>query len=278
MLLGGVIGGALVATSGASAAFLINAASFVASASLIASVGRISRTQPSGAIHGAQSDVGAGMRTLRATPALMICAATMALALLSVGMANVAEYPLVIAVGGTSAGYGVIVASWAGGQFIGSRIGRRISTPRGEKLALGFGLLTTASAVALIGALPSVISMILLFALSGVAWSCANVAATGVLQRWAPDAVRGRVFSAYTGVQQAALGTSLCLGGTLLSDVSPRTVFVFAGALGVISALLAARMPPRQRDDTRGGAATESGPSGATASARSLGRRALVLA
>jgi MFS family permease len=169
----------------------------------------------------------------------------MALTLLAVGMANVAEYPLVVGVGGTSTGYGVIVAAWAAGQFVGARLARRIETPRGEKRSLGLGVLGTGGCVALIGLFPSVASMVALFAVSGVAWSAASVAATGVLQRWAPDAVRGRVFSAYTALQQSALGASLCLGGTLLSGVDPRVVFILAGALGVASAWLATWMPPR---------------------------------
>lgn len=176
----------------------------------------------------------------------MICAATMALALLAVGMANVAEYPLVIGVGGSSAVYGVIVAAWAGGQFLGARLSRRIATAKGERRALGFGILGTTTCVGLIGIIPSVESMVVLFAASGIAWSAASVAATGVLQRWAPDAVRGRVFSAYTALQQSAIGTSLLLGGTLMSGVSARTVFILAGVLGLASSWLATRMPPRE--------------------------------
>jgi MFS family permease len=84
--------------------------------------------------------------------------------------------------------------------------------------------------------------MVVLFALSGIAYSMASVSATGVLQRWSPDEVRGRVFSAYTGLQQAALGLSLCLGGTLLSGVHPRVVFMIAGLLGTSAAMLAFRM------------------------------------
>jgi MFS family permease len=246
MLLGGLIGGALVAASGAAASFLINAGSFVVSALVIGSVRGAFRAnaQATTAAH-EHAGMWAGLRLLRATPALMICAATMGLTLLAVGMANVAEYPLVVGLGGTSAGYGVIVAAWAAGQFAGARLARRIKSPRGEKQALGLGVFGTGGCVALIGIFPSVPSMVALFAVSGVAWSAANVAATGVLQRWAPDAVRGRVFSAYTALQQSALGVSLCLGGTLLSGVDPRVVFILGGGLGVASAWLATRMPPR---------------------------------
>jgi MFS family permease len=244
MLLGGLAGGALVAASGAAASFLINAASFIVSALVIGSVRGAFRVAPTSPDHD-HGGMWAGLRLLRATPALMFCAATMALTLLAVGMANVAEYPLVVGVGGTSAGYGVIVAAWAAGQFVGARLARRIETPLGEKRSLGLGVLGTGGCVGLIGLFPSVASMVALFAVSGVAWSVASVAATGVLQRWAPDAVRGRVFSAYTALQQSALGVSLCLGGTLLSGVAPRGVFVLAGALGVASAWVATRMPPR---------------------------------
>jgi MFS family permease len=246
MLLGGLAGGALVAASGAAASFLINAASFLVSALVIASVRGVFRVDQIMVGHDrANLGLWAGVRVLRATPALMICAATMALTLLSVGMANVAEYPLVVGVGGTSAAYGVIVAAWAAGQFVGARIARRIETPVGEKRALGFGVLGTGLCVGSIGLFPSVVSMVVLFAISGVAWSAANVAATGVLQRWPPDAVRGRVFSTYTALQQTALGVSLCLGGTLLAGVNPRVVFILAGALGATSAFAATRMPPR---------------------------------
>jgi MFS family permease len=244
MLIGGLIGGALIAAAGSAAAFVVNAASFFIAALIVSSVRGAFRVQPISRAHEHQG-LSAGLRLLRVTPALAICSATMALTLLSVGMANVAEYPLVVAIGGTSTGYGIIVGAWAAGQFVGARLARRISTPRAEKLALGGGLLGTAVCTGFIGVVPSIASMVALFAVSGISFSIANVSATGVLQRWSPDEVRGRVFSAYTGLQQAALGLSLVLGGTLLPGVEPRVVFVIAGILGITAALVALRMPPR---------------------------------
>jgi MFS family permease len=243
MLIGAFFGGAMVAAVGPSIAFIANAASFLVAAALIASVRGRFRAQPG--IGTGAAGMGSGFRLLRVTPALSICTAVIALSLLAVGMINVVEYPLFVSLGAGSAAFGIAVASWAAGQLIGARLARRLSTPKGERRALTSGLFLTAVGIGAAGVIPSVVLVTAVFALGGVGYSLASVAAVGVLQRWSPDATRGRVFAAYTGIQQAMMGTSLCTGGVLLAALSPSRICLLAGALGIAASALALRMPPR---------------------------------
>lgn len=245
MLLGALFGGVLVAAAGSRASFLVNAASFLIAAGVIALVRGSFRATRSDGNGAPRRRLRAGFDTLFSTPALRICAAGMALSLLGTGMVNIAEYPLFVALGGGSTAFGVAVACWGVGELFGARVARRISTAENEKVALVSGLLLSASAIGIAGLVPSVAGAAGVFALGGVGYAIALIAAAGVVQRWSSDEVRGRTIAAYQAAQQSALGISMCAGGALLSVTSPGDVCVIAGGLGICASCLIIRMPPR---------------------------------
>lgn len=79
----------------------------------------------------------------------------------------------------------------------------------------------------------------------GVGISLMEVGPTTLVQRTVPRHLLGRVFANLYGAIGVAAGTSYLVGGPLLARLSPRTVFVIAGAGGIAaSAILALRLLP----------------------------------
>jgi MFS family permease len=77
----------------------------------------------------------------------------------------------------------------------------------------------------------------------GVGISLMEVGPTTLVQRTVPRHLLGRVFANLYGAIGVAAGVSYLVGGPLLERLSPRTVFVIAGAGGIAaSAILALRL------------------------------------
>jgi MFS family permease len=77
----------------------------------------------------------------------------------------------------------------------------------------------------------------------GVGISLVEVGTNTLVQRTVPRPLLGRVFANLYGAVGLAAGFSYVVGGPLLDRVSPRTVFVIAGAGGIAaSAVLALRL------------------------------------
>ena len=116
ILVGGIVGGALVAAVGAPDAFLINAATFLVSVGC-----RLHRI--SGGPYRAEKStkteyagVWAGVRLVLREPALRLSTGSICLGYLGDGMMNVAEYPLFVRIGGRlNGGRGcTITTDWSG--------------------------------------------------------------------------------------------------------------------------------------------------------------------
>jgi MFS family permease len=104
-VVGAVIGGALVASVGAPTTFLINAASFVVSAAIALRVtGGPYRAERS--TEHAHRGLLAGLRLVARESPLRLTVASVGLGYLGGGMINLAEYPLIVHLGGGSLAWG----------------------------------------------------------------------------------------------------------------------------------------------------------------------------
>ena len=119
MLLGGLVGGLLVAAVGGSAAFVINAVSFLFSAALVSRIKGAYRAAPV-ADEEADPRVSAGIRLILRNQGLRLTLAATSIGLLGTGMINVAEYPLFVHKGGGSQAFGAAVSGWALGGIDGA--------------------------------------------------------------------------------------------------------------------------------------------------------------
>ena len=241
MVLGAAFGGVLVATLGASTAFLVNAGSFVLSATLVISIG--GKFVSGAREHSEQRGVLKGVHFMLETRMVRLTVLSAALVALALGMVNVAELPYFLDIGAGKTGFGVAVAAWAAGQIVGGRLAARVNDARRERLALIAGCGVITAAVAATGALPVFAVVGLVFVAGGLGNAFLNLGFVLIVQRWTPHHLQGRTLAAAEALANTALGVSLVVGGLLLSVLTPRGVFLLAGALGCMAVALTLRTP-----------------------------------
>jgi MFS family permease len=244
-----VIGGALVAASGPEAAYWINAASFLLSALLVL---RISGRSLQGAVavsHGHVRDLGEGFaRVVRSRPLLTVLVVwTIALG----AIASTQTAQIFLAKDSFNAGdfgYGLIFGCIGLGLAVGS-FGAGTWVERGSVgtvYAASIALLAIGVAAAAVS--PNVWLSLPCFVLAGIGNGTAVVCNALLVQRGAPDELRGRVFTVIMSVNYAVYGLGFLVAGPLTDGVGPRWVFGGVGAVLAFASLVAyalARTVPR---------------------------------
>ena len=177
-LLGPLAGGALLAL-GASAAtvFVVDAASFVFSALVIAMIrqpfGRGAVDEHPGAL--------AGARLIAADSALRVPVVAGMVSLLGIGIVDVASYPLSLDLGGGAEGYGAMTALLGGGGLVGAALaGRALRSRPATVLALAFA--GGAAGLALAGAAPVLVLALAGMGIAGAGRGLGDVAAITLIQ------------------------------------------------------------------------------------------------
>jgi MFS family permease len=246
ILIGPLIGGALVGTAGAGAVFGINAVSYVVSAAICWSVkGSFNDRAADQEEH---SGVSAGMRFLWRDPVLRWIALAWIPIALGLGMTMVADVPLVEYFGTGGVGYGILIASWAGGSIVGSLLGRFLNG-RTEPIAFAVGAGVVAGSGIMAGLSPWFVGVLVSIFVMGIGDGTQLVSQQGITQRRTPDAVRSRVSAAIDAIAHISLGVSYAVAGPVVAWLGPRGTYVFGGFIGLfaiaaaIPALRASREP-----------------------------------
>jgi MFS family permease len=241
LAVGAALGGAVAATLGRDTAFLVNAASFGASAFLIVGIRRpFSRrhdpathhAMPHGGLRGIAESIGVVVRFARGNR-------TLAALLLSKTTFGVGTGVIVmLAVFGRDvfragdAGIGILFAARGLGALIGPFLARSIVGLSDRGLLLGIGGSFAAFAVGY--------SLLPLSPALWVASLCAFVAHLGGgsqwmlssygLQRASPDEIRGRVFSFDYGLVTVTIAGSTLIAGLLAERLAPAlTTWIMVG-------------------------------------------------
>lgn len=240
------VAGLLATAAGFGWAFLVNAASFAASAMLLRGLrpGEAVRSVPTAGLW-AQARQGWGLlvrdRLLRAL------AVAQALAALSAG----ATSALLVVLAArrlhvTGAGYGLLVSAIGVGAFGGPLVLARLGAgARSPVLVFGaFGLRGIVDLVlAMVASLPAAVGALVGY---GVGTSAGNVTFPALVQSRVPAELRARVFAGFDLIWQAMRLASLLLGGLLADAVGIRAVY-YAGALLLMTAGLAGVTTGRSR-------------------------------
>jgi len=233
---GALLGGALVALSSPDAAYWLNAVSFLASALLLL---RIRQTLEEARVpsEGHLRDLSAGFALVVASRPLLTVLVAWSIVMLANAGTNVAEVFLakdVFQAG--DFGYGVLVATGAFGLVLGSlagggmidRFGMR--GPYGLAIALmGAGLLAPAAA-------PNVWLAAAFVAVAGIGNGAAVVCNAVLVQRGAPDRLRGRAFSVLMSTGFGVLGAGMVAAGPLTNEIGARSVWVISAGLCAVGA------------------------------------------
>jgi Major Facilitator Superfamily len=271
-LLGPALGGALVATTQASTwAFVIDAASFAASALTLALIppraasGSVAAaatgTAGASGVTGADGDpdaatgAGAGgtssgsaraggagngggvLALLRSSRLLQVLLLVVIAAnLAGGGMSEVALPSLAHARFG-AAGYGALLACFAAGGVIGTLSAARTGGLRTPAIFATMLFLVDGAATALTpylgGEAGAAAAMFVVGATNGLG----NVTFLTVLQKWAPPAMLGRIMSAIMVCALGSFPLSVAITGVLVRHLGPTLFFPIAGALVVVTML-----------------------------------------
>jgi len=237
-MIGPVVGGLLISAQGADLAYWLNAVSFLASALLVLRI-PASRLQ-AGAIvsRGHWADLRDGFRFVLSSRALLAVLVVWNVVVLGNAAVNVGEVVLAKeSLDAGTVGFGLLVGAAGLGLTVGSlaaaplldRVGLRGGYAGGIALmALGFG--TAALAPSLPLALVGV-------AVGGLGNGVAVVCNALLVQRGAPDALRGRVFTVIMSSNYVLLGLGMAAAGLLVDTFGAR--WLWAGA-ALVFALAAA--------------------------------------
>jgi MFS family permease len=234
-LAGPALGGGLYALGGATLAFIVNAASFGASALLVASVRgrsfsaeRTSEEPSSSALE--------GFRVIRRDRMLLWITVAWTTMWLAMNVAYVADPPLARGFGVGPLGFGLIDTSFGAGALVGSVLAARL-VHSGERGWIAAGMLGVAAGWGMIALTPWFTLVLVGSAVAAGLDAIGGVAGYGLIQRRTADAVRGRVFAAQSTAGLSANMVGFVIVGPLVEALGPRAVYGLGGILSVMATL-----------------------------------------
>jgi MFS family permease len=275
LAVGAAIGGVVAATFGRDVAFIVNGASFAASALLIVGIRRpLSRRGhdaaalhqvPRAGLRGIGDSIGVVLRFARGNRTL----AALLLSKTTFGVGTGVIVMLAIfgrdVFGAGDAGIGILFAARGVGALIGPFLARSIVglTDRGLLIGIGGSFVTFAVGYALLPLSPTLwVAAICVFVAhlgGGSQWMLSSYG----LQRASPDEIRGRVFSFDYGLVTVTIAVSMLIAGVLAERLDPAlTTWIMVGlaATAAIGWLTLAR--PLIRREPRRSATSAGEPSG----------------
>ena len=246
---GAALAGLLIAEFGLATAFYLDAASFLIIAVLLAS----SRDLPAVEVshESFRERFGAGLRYAREHSAVRLLLFGQAIALVLLTL--IVPIEVIYAkesLETTSAGYGILLASWGAGIFIGSLIYLRVKNHSAWLLAMTSTFLI---AVAYLGL--SVAGSLLVACLISVVGGIGNgvqwIAVMTALQEHTARDYQARISGLMESLGAAMPGLGFLLGGAIVALSSPRAAYAVAG-IGLMILLVLA-LPLRTRLDAEPG-------------------------
>jgi MFS family permease len=235
-----VIGGALVAASSPDVAYWLNAGTFLLSALLVL---RIPGSNLQGVIAVSQGhlrDLRDGFSRIVRTRPLLTVLVVWTIALGAVASTQTAQVFLAKdSFNAGDLGYGLIFGSIGLGLALGSFGAGTWVEERSIGGVYAASILVQAIGVAAAGVSPDVWVALACFVLAGIGNGTAVVCNSLLVQRGAPDVIRGRVFTAIMSVNYAAYALGFVIAGPLTDRVGPRWIFVGVGAVLALASLVA---------------------------------------
>ncbi len=239
---GPLIGGILVAASGPHLAYWVNAATFALSATLVSGIpARLLQSERSIG-RGHWADLSDGFAIVRRSRALLAVLVAWSVAMLANGVINVAEVFLARrSYGSDDFGFGLLWAASGAGLVLGGLAARRLIVGNVGTTYVAF-LGVFAFGIAGAAVAPNVWVGAVAMIVSGLGNGGAVVANITLVQQGAPDALRGRAFTAVMSVNYAALGGALVAAGPLTNALGARWVYGIAAVTIVVAAAIASQL------------------------------------
>lgn len=245
---GRLVAGAVIAALGAASVFLLDAVTFLVSASLIASVRRafsepLDRPAPS-----TEPDAKAegGMRFLLSSPSLRLVVASACISTFATAFSMTAEVPLAFSLGAGAVGLGALTACWTVGTIVASWYSRNALDAENEATAVLGGRLTMALGVGLVALTHSLMPALSCYLLGGFGGGLMGVAAQSLTVRTTPDRLRARTLAAIDTCRNVTFGLGVLGAGALVGVAGARPIYALVGVGMAVATLPVATLVMRQ--------------------------------
>jgi MFS family permease len=240
---GPIAGGLLVAATGPDPAYAFNAVTFLVSAALIVRIPAHLLQAAAAAGRGYWRDLTDGFALIRHSRALLTVLAAWNVVMLATAGENVAE--VVLAKESFSSGdfgYGLLVGTTGFGLAVGSLLAGSFleNRPLASVYGAAIGLIAVGLVVA--AAAPNVWVAALCVVFVGIGNGTAVVCNALLIQRGAPDALRGRAFTVLMSSNYVVLGLGMIAAGPLTDALGPRAIWALAGGLCAVAAVVGLAM------------------------------------
>ncbi len=225
-VLGPALGGAVVATAGASTALFLDVGTFLLCGALLIDLYPHIAEGEDTSVHARLRAAWCHINEAPSLRALLLVEAVALIFAESAGPIEVAYAKITLHVG--DSGFGLLVGSWGAGSVLGSLVfARSLSRPLGVLLSTG----TLAVGLAYVG-----------FAVAPALWFACSVAfiggvgngvelpsLTSIVQRLTPKDLHARMMAAVESLVAICVAVGLPLGGALVVLTSPRAAFLVVG-------------------------------------------------
>lgn len=234
---GSLAGGALVAAQGPHLAYWVNAATFVLSAALLARIPQRLLQAARAETRGHWHDLADGFVLVRRSRALMTVLVAWSVGMIANAFVNVGEPFLATdAFSAGSFGLGLLMACAGVGLAMGAFLAGSWIDERGLANVYGASLALMAIGIGTAAAAPNVWVASACVVISGAGNGATIVCNALLVQRGAPDWLRGRAFTVLMSSNTAMLTLGMILAGRLTGPVGPRWIW---GAAAMLSAAAA---------------------------------------
>jgi MFS family permease len=239
-LLGPLIGGVLLTAAGPVVPYGVNVFTFLLSAALLLMIPAAHLAAGAAAGDGHWRELAEGFRVVRGSRPLVLVLVVWTVVMFANAGVNVAEVALVkVAFEAQDFHLGVMMATAGAGLVLGSLTAgagvERVPIP----LLYGGALVLMAVGTGAAAASPTVWLAAALVVISGFGNGVAGVLNPLLVQRGAPNRVRGRAFTVIMSVNFAALGLGMILSGRLTDMLGSRWVWALAAGTYAVAASIA---------------------------------------
>ena len=243
---GPLLGGALTAAAGPSAAYAINAASFVVSILLLVRIPPRLLQSERALSRGHWRDLRDGFGAALRSPSMRAVLVAWGIASFAIGGSNVATIFLAKdTLQGGDIGYGLLYGATGAGLVLGSFVSAAALARHGVARVYGGGLFVMAMGSLGVAASPSVWSAAVCALVLGIGNGIAVACNALLVQRGTFDLMRGRALTFVMSITYVLVGVGDAVGGLVLHQVGPRWIWTASAGLLAVAAL-AGRLLARQ--------------------------------
>jgi MFS family permease len=231
--IGSLAGGVLVAAQGPDVAYWVNAATFIVSVALLAQIPQRLLQEAKAESRGHWRDLADGLALVRRSRALLTVLITWNIGMVANAFINVGEPFLATeSFSAGSFGLGLLMGAAGVGLAIGAFLAGSWIEERGLRNVYGASLGLMAIGIAGAAAAPNVWVAAASVIISGAGNGAAIVCNALLVQRGAPDRLRGRAFTVLMSSNVTFLTLGMVLAGRITDAVGPRWIW---GAAAILS-------------------------------------------